>query len=176
MKSIAWLYLKMFLIFGLGFGILMSLGDLLLGSGFQFEQFIRRAVTFGALMAIVLVSIHVIALRSRGVKRFSSEIINPVQKRSINSALAKNELIRKIATDPVLREMEIKETDNGIVLKSDMSLFSYGNQIFIQSDSEKGTVNHYEIVSKPILKSTLLDYGTSYHQVTRLEKLMIQGN
>ena len=176
MKSITWLYLKMFLIFGLGYGILISLVDLLFGGGFQFDQFIRRSLTFGILMSGILVSIHVLGLRGKGVKKFSTSILSPVQKRSISSVLDKNKVVEKISTDPVLNKMEIKETENGVILKSAMSLFSYGNRISIQGDAGHGAMNHYEIVSRPVAITTLLDYGTSYNQVTRLEKLMIQEN
>jgi len=174
MNPVAWLYIKMFLVFGPGFGIFMSLTDLLFGVGFQFNQFLFRTLFFGVTMSVLLVSIHVAGLRGKGVKIFSKENLNPIQKRSIDSAVNKNQLIEKISTDPVLRGMDIKETELGLILKSDMSLFSSGNRISIQNDPKVGLVNHYEIVSRPVLKSTLLDYGTSYNQVTRLEKLLIQ--
>jgi len=173
MKPVAWLYIKMFLVFGLGYGLLMTAIDPLLGSSFQLSQFLFRTIVFGGLMSLTLVSIHLVSLRSKGVRNFTPDNLKVTQKRSIESPLNKKQLVEKIKTDFILNAMKITETENEVKLKSDMTLTSWGDLISIRVDDEFGSLHHYEIVSKPILKTTLLDYGSNYEHVSRLERLML---
>ena len=176
MSPIGRLYLKIFLVFGPGFAICMAIVDWLTGDGFHWAEFMTRMIIFGGLMTLVLVSIHIAELRAEGIKKFTNDNISSTQKRAVVSPLSKEQLIQKIATDPVLGAMKINETEHGVILKSGMTVSTWGDRISIEEVTGNGVSHEYKIVSKPILKSTLLDYGSNYSHVTRLEKLMMDAN
>ena len=123
-------------------------------------------------MAIFLTYLHKRELRKRGISEFTHTNLNVHQLTEIISDLSMNELIDKLKKDNNFKSMTIKKVDNGIILKSGIKLTSWGEKIQITESKNENDDRILKISSKPILKSTLVDYGQNKENVDRITKLI----
>lgn len=171
MKAALLLYLKVFLLLGIPFGMFLSLFDLIIGLGFNLDTFIYRVCFFGTGMALLMVTMQLIGLRRLGIKNFTRENLKVIQTKTVKSSDDRQILISKLKADPTLAKMQLQEKPGEVDLSSDMSLWSWGETISIKSNPSAG-INEYEIESRPKLKITLADFGRNMRNVNHIEKLL----
>ncbi|MEP6647723.1 MAG: hypothetical protein ABJC12_11600 [Saprospiraceae bacterium] len=166
-------YLKVFLITGVSFGALMLLFDILNGEGLRFWSSIFRFVFFGLCMSLTFVTIQIANLKKAGVQKISSDDFKIIQKRVVQSDISKDELISKLREDPSFKKMGLTEIGNQILLKSKTTFSSWGEEILINISSGQNGMNEFDIISKPKIKTNIMDTGINYLNVRNLEKLIM---
>jgi len=172
MKPITKLYLKTFLYTGIPFGLIMLGFDLVDGDGFRLCKFIYMTIFFGATMSLILVSFHKYRLNKNGVQEITNDNVGVNQTRNLKSNYNKRELIEKIKGDPIMGKMKMTEIENGILLKTGMTLQSWGEEIKIILKSNQENNFEYIVSSSPKLKTTLVDYGKNLENINRIENVI----
>ncbi|HUR30000.1 MAG TPA: hypothetical protein VMZ69_01140 [Saprospiraceae bacterium] len=172
MKPILSLYLRLFLFMGIPFGLITLLIDVISGEGFVLRTFLFRVLFFGGSMAATLGTLHVLKLRFQGVQEFTPGNLSVRQRRIVKSKVSLQNLIDLIKEDPDMGNIKVLEKNNAIVLQTSSSWRSGGEKIFITINSDKDSINEYEILSRPRINTTLVDAGKNFENVTRIEKLL----
>jgi len=165
-------YLKAFLWTGIPFALIMTLFDLFEGEGFNVVKFLFHAVFFGGVMSIFLVSMHKSRLRKKGITEFTADNLKVLQLRVVKSKTSIEELASLLRLDSNLGKMKYTRSENEINLSSRVSWYSWGEKIQIKKLSSKNGEFEYEIQSKPIVSTTLVDYGKNLENVNRIEALL----
>lgn len=171
-KSIFLLYIKLFFIFGITFGVFMLLLDLVFGNGWDPNVFLFRFIYFGGGMSIVLGTGHLFRVKYLGGEITSIDDLQVRQTRRIISNVGIPDLIGKLMLDPKLKRMDIQVDGMVLKLQSDMSLASWGETMKIKVQPEDDGLFSYEVTSVPKLKTTLVDFGQNLRNVMRVEKLL----
>ncbi len=172
MKPITKLYLKTFLFTGIPYGIIMMMIDVLGGDGFRIWKFLFLTFFFGITMSITLVYFHRQRLKKNGIGELSEENLKVNQKVRIISNLNEEKLIEKLREDRFFRNMELAQVENGIKLSSGITWNSWGESITIIINSISQNQYEYEIISKPKLRSTVLDFGKNLENIDRIQKII----
>jgi hypothetical protein len=172
MKPIPALYLKSFLVFGLPFSILMWMADFTSGQVLYFWKYLAEGFMFGALMSITLVTIQVASLKSKGVKDFTDENLKVIQRQVIQSGLTRDGLITRLENDKNFRKMKVATDANGLKITTPASWQSMGETIAVNVTPIHPGMNEFEIISKPKLGTTILDFGKNLENVRRIERLV----
>ena len=172
MKPIAKLYLKTFLYSGITYGLITLGFDLADGDGFRLWKFLFTTVFFGATMSLILVSFHNYRLKKNGIQEISNDKVGVNQTKNLKSNLNRKDLINKLKTDPIIGKMKMIEIENGIILKTGMTLQSWGEEIKIILKSNQKNNFEYQVSSRPKLKTTLVDYGKNLENINRIENVL----
>ncbi len=172
MKPTTKLYLKVFLITGFNFGLLTVIMDLILGNKLSIWGFLSAALFFGVFMSLILVSISISRLKKMGLKDFSDEDLAMKQKREIVSALNIPEIVERLKKDEKTGKMKLQMLENGIQLSSGVSWESWGEIINIIQIPIEENKYKYQIISKPKLSTTIIDYGKDFENVNRIKKIL----
>lgn len=171
-KPITKLYLKIFISTGLSFGIITLIIDLYNGTEIELWKYIFLTFFFGLLMSLASVYLHKNKLKKSGINEINEAHLKVTQSRDIQTDLNKSELTRKLKEDPSIRKMKIKEIENGIVIRTGMTLWSFGEIIKIELKSTKDSVFEYNVSSRPKLKITLIDYGKNIQNIDLIRKVI----
>jgi hypothetical protein len=172
MKPITKLYLRTFLLLGIPYGLLTAGFDFADGNGFRLWKFLFSTFFFGVTMSFLLVSFHKYSLKKNGVQEMTDQNLGVSQKKNLKSEFNKSELIEKLKSDPIIGKMKMQEIENGIILKTGMTLLSWGEEIRIILQTKGESDFDYQISSRPKLKITLVDFGKNLENVTRIENVM----
>ena len=172
MKPITKLYLKVFLLSGPPYGLLMLGFDLVDGNEIKLWKLLFMAFFFGISMSLILVSFHRYRLKKNGIQEITHENLEVSQPKKIKSVLNKEELIKKLKMDRIIGKMKITEIENGILLKTGMTWKSWGEEINITIKSDNVSNFEYKVSSRSKLKITLLDYSKNIENVNRIENLI----
>jgi maltodextrin utilization protein YvdJ len=172
MKPLTKLYLKIFLFTGIPYGLIMMGIDLMDGNGFNLWKFLFLAFFFGITMSLILVSFHKYSLKKNGIQELMDENLGVIQTKVIKTKLSKTELINKLKSDPIVGKMKMRESENGIVLKTGISWKSWGEEIVIDLKSKNGSDFEYQVSSSPKQKTTLLDFGKNLKNLNRIESVI----
>ena len=160
--------LKIFLIFGLLFGLLMQITPLLLEGIFDLKLLIISSIFFGGFMALFIGGIHLIKLRSAGVKKFTDEDFKVKQSAVVLSDLTLEEIAQKLHS--IFWKVNIGTDKISAVGKS--SIWSWAERIEIIKQNTSGNQFQYEVSSRPILPFTLADYGKNRENVLKIRNLI----
>lgn len=172
MNAITKLYLKVFLLTGLPFGVGIMIFDALSGNGFSISKFIFLTIFFGIFMSISLVTLHINKLKKQGITEFDETNLAVRQKLKISSTISPEILKSSLEADSVLGKMQKKESNNGLILQSNVRWASWGDKIQIETKEIDNNEFEYTIKSEPKNNFTLVDYGTNYDNISRLERLL----
>ncbi|WP_396171690.1 hypothetical protein [Flavobacterium sp.] len=172
MKAITKLYIKTFLLTAIPYFSLMTL--------FGFDEIsktiilknITASLFFGIFMSLILVSFHWYKLKKDGVKNITDENIGVNQTKKIETKLNKEQLIQKLKLDPTIRKMKMTEIENGVLLKTGMTMKSWGEEIKIILKSNKENNFEYQLSSSPKLKTTIVDYGKNLENINKIESVI----
>lgn len=156
---------------GIPFGILMLLFDGLDGNGFSLLSSLLKGVFFGLFMSLTLVTLHILHLKRMEVK-ITRDNIGIKHRKVIKSDITPEELIHKLKADPVIGKMKISKDENNIGILADMNWRSMGENISIRITPSNDKLNVFEISSKPIANTALIDMGKNLYNVSRIEKLI----
>lgn len=163
-------FLKLFLISGLGFSIISTLGDAFFRDElFSFSSFIFKGLFFGLFMALFFTSYHFYELKHLGISNITDEDLKPKQSRFVPSELSIDNIkenIKSLAPEFNL----IQSNEQSILLKRNISLKSWGENIIIESSSQ-GNDQGYMISSKPIYFQ-LVDSGSGLANVLKIQKII----
>lgn len=162
--------MKIFLIMAIGFGSLMLLTTIVFGEEVNIRSHLNSAVSFGFFMSITFVSLHAIFLRARGAKAFNAASLSPLQKKSLTTNLAKENLKSKLLSLQMIRNFQA--TENEMLFETVPSLSSWGEKISISITPVQDGSFEYFITSKPLWKTTLVDFGKNFQNIRRIEKLI----
>ena len=172
MKPFTKHFIKIFLQTGITFGIIMTLFDFYNGREIKIWKVLFNVLFFGFWMASFFTYFTKRTHKKKGITKLTNEILSVNQLTEIISDLSIKELIEKLKNDTIFKAMNMKEIDNGIIIKSGISLKSWGEKIQItetKNDKEKRTLI---ISSKPKLKTTLVDFGQNKENIDRVVKLI----
>ncbi len=173
MKAIAKLYLKIFLLAGVSYGLVMLAFNWANGTPFDIWRFLFSTLFFGMAMSLLLVSLHKYRIKQKGIQEITQDDLKLFHSKRFKTSLTQIELLEKLKSDPIIAQMKVTEIENGIQLSSGMSLYSWGEKITLLLKSEGFGAYEYEVTSSPKLKVTLLDYGKNLENVKRIENLIL---
>jgi hypothetical protein len=172
MKPFTKKFIIIFLQTGLIFGVLMALFDLINGDEFKIWKLLYNIIFFGFLMASFFAYSTKRTLKRKGITKLTNEILSVKQNTEIQSILSKNEIIDKLRTDSFFGKMKITKSENGILIKSNISLQSWGERIEIIDKNSQSELHTYLISSKPKLRTTLIDMGKNKENIDRIVGLI----
>ncbi len=172
MKPITKSYLKIFLLTGIPYGFIMLGFDLADGNEFRLWKFLLSTFSFGIPMSLILVSSHRYRHKKNGIQEMTNDNEGVFHTKNVKSKINLEELFKKLKTDPIIGKMKMKEIEDGIQLKTNISWKSWGEEIKIILKNHKETDFEYQISSSPKLKTTLIDYGKNFENVTRIENII----
>ena len=171
MKPVIKLGIKVFLATGVPYGLIMSGFAFTQGKGNFLLRFFLYTFSFGSFMALFLVISHIIRLKKTGVKEINDETVKVCQERRFKSGLNMESLIQRLKEDAVFGKMKIIENENEILLKTKVTLWSFGEDIKIVQTLESGEEFEYLVTSRPKLKTSMVDYGKNLQNVSRIADL-----
>lgn len=173
MKPIINLYLKIFLLAGVSYGLVMLAFNWADGTPFHIWRFLFSTLFFGMAMSLLLVSLHTYRIKQRGIQEITEDHLRLFQSQIFKTSLTHTELLERLKSDPIIAQMKATEIENGIQLSSGRSLYSWGEKITVLLKSEGPGEYEYEVTSRPKVKVTLLDYGKNLENVKRIENLIL---
>jgi hypothetical protein len=166
------LYIKTFLLTGIPFALLMRVWDTLLGFEHSIYTYIFHCIFFGGFMSATLVSWHIKALKKLGIHDFNASTLNPIQCKAIQSHLHPEEMLSIFKTDHELNKMHVRQTEHEILLEAPITWKSWGERITIRRKAVHAGYKEYELVSRPRLKTTYIDFGKNFQNIMKIEKLI----
>ncbi len=90
--------------------------------------------------------------------------------KNVKSELNKTELVNKLKTDSIAGT--ITEIENGLVLKTGISMSSWGEKIKINLLSKGDNDFDYQVSSSPLMWITIIDFGKNLENVEHIESLI----
>ena len=154
------------------FSILNLLSDYFRDEKFNLFRILFNFLFIGLFMAVFLTYLHKKELRKKGISKFTDDNLNVNQHSEIISDLSINKLIDKLKNDNHFKRMNIKKSDNGIIIKSGIKLTSWGEKIEITESKNENEKRIIKITSKPKLKTTLVDFGQNKENIDRITELI----
>ena len=171
MKAILALYLKAFLLFSIPFFVLTYLFDLLAGEPSVGSPLLKSGF-YGLFMAIIFISGHIFSIREKKLGPINAETIKVFQKKSIKSNLSQSSLIEKLLEDPACNKLDIRTSENEILIRTRTTFWSWGEKIKILIHHASDGMNQFMVTSHPEVRFTMVDYGKNIQNVQRIEKLI----
>ena len=172
MKSIVKLYIKIFLITGISFGLLEIGFDFLSGDGFALWKFVYLTLAFGTTMSLIMVSHHKFEVQKRVSNELTDENLKVSQKSELFSKVSKTEFITRLQKDKVLNRMKLNEIENGVELIAGFTWKSWGEIVEVRINELSQNEYIYKIASRPKLKTTLVDYGKNLENIQTIQKIL----
>jgi hypothetical protein len=172
MKAIAKIYIIIFLLTAIIYFLIMTLFDLNDISKVIILKNITESLFFGILMSIILGSFHWYSLKKDGVKEITEDHIGVNQTKLLETNLNLNDLIQKLKLHPTIATMKMTKMENGVLLKTGMSMKSWGEEIHIILKSNKENHFEYQLSSIPKSKTTVVDYGKNVCNIHKIESII----
>ncbi|MBK7232049.1 MAG: hypothetical protein IPH93_07245 [Saprospiraceae bacterium] len=173
MKPIYKLYLITFLATGITYGLLMSLIEWADGSRLSGWQIIYRTSYFGLAMSLIIVSYHKYRLKKIGIRELTEENLGVSHNKILKSKLNIMELIEELKKDPIFGKMKISEKESEILIRSNLTWESWGEEIKIILNKHIADEYEYQVSSRPKFSLTLVDYGKNLENMMRIESVLI---
>jgi len=172
MKPILKLYIKAFLIMGLLYASLMAISGYIDGESFRIGKYLFHAIFFGGTMSLTLVSIHKYNLSDQGITNPSEENLKAVQQAEFISNVSKDEFMSRLSKDKVMSRMKMKIDKGTLKLNSGITWKSLGETIVINISSVSEGMFKYQVLSKPKLPTTIVDFGKNIENILMIQKLV----
>lgn len=172
MSPIIKLYLKVLFLLGLSFSAGLTIFHMFLGEEFSLFKFVFLFLFFGGFMSLILVTKHKNRLSKLGVSDYTDTNLKVIQSTSIVTSLNPEEFSKKLQSDSVVGKMSMNQKENAIELNSNVTWFSWGEVINIHSKELASDKYEYSVVSRPKLKSTILDYGKNLENIMAIESAL----
>ncbi len=167
MKFTTKIYLRLFLIYGLTFGFLMSLWDYMVDREINFLKSIFMIVFFGGFMSWTSVKSMKKSKQKFGGTELTEEDFNASQSELITKKKSVQEIYDLLKSNEVAKNWKLKIENSKIVGKTKVSWSSWGERIII-----KDLNNKINIESKPILRTTFFDNGKNRENVLLIKELI----
>ena len=164
-------FIKTSLSIAILFYVLISLENWIFdNANFKFNKLsLFEALGFGVFMGLFFTIYLFYKLEQLGLKEIKEEDLKPFQQRFVFSTLSEDEIAEKLKSKAP--EFHIKGKDqNGIILKKDWSLESFGEKITLKPEKRQDQLG-FLVTSKPIFYQWL-DSGRGLSNVLKLQNLL----
>ncbi len=154
----------------LAFGILVSIRTTIIHG-------LKIGIVFGILLGFSTVFVFLILdLIARKTIPHSADIC---QSRLIISQGQCNDVIEKcfaaLKNIGFVKKLQYNEAQKQIVATTKMSWASFGEEMTIRCDQETSTTVKVTIISKPLVKTTMIDYGKNFKNVETFQQAILKG-
>ena len=179
MKPLTKLYLKLFIVTGPPFAILMIISNYLFlvdedtSIVYIVFQFILYSILFGGGMSFFLAKIYKNELRKNGKETI--ENTNVWFSKTIESDISIDILINKLKSDKFFSKSKITYTKTTINIKKRISFYSWGETINILFEKIENNPPVITITSKPGFPLTIIDYGVNQKNVEKIANLIYEN-
>lgn len=160
-------YIKQALITAVLYGILSIVMDLVRGEALDVNAILFSSLFFGLFFGLFMVVSQAEVIRSMSGQPLSDDDLKTVQRRSIESAFSPKEVVEKINQANLFKNRNAKLASDKILLNTKMTWSSWGEFITI-TWTETGSLYHYEVESRPYLKSSVIDGGRNFANVENI--------
>jgi hypothetical protein len=164
-------YLKSLMIWTIIFMIAQFLPAFITGDFHNWKFYVIGSFITGTIVAAIISGILFFRLKKLGLdlNQLSKSDLKAEQSKTLNSTLSHDEVISTLENTFKNRVKII--TENTLMIKT----FNwYGwNKTILRLTSNSPNNTHLQITSKPIISTTLLDYGENLLMIKKLEKLLV---
>lgn len=167
MKAKTKQYLKLFLISGLSYGLLMSLWDFLDEGVVYIWSSLFQAAFFGSIMSWITIKAHVNTLRKFGKTELTEDDFKVSYYEFINKQKSIQDIYALLENEKQVNSWSFKIKHFKIVGKTNRSWSSWGEKIIITSIDDK-----IKIESKPLWKTVMFDNGINRGNVILLKHII----
>ena len=165
-------YIKVFLLFGVGFAVGMHFLSLLFGDPNSLFKSLFHLTFFGGWMTLFTVPGKFKTIKSFGVTEITPENLSIIQKRIVVSSLRKEDAIETIRHSKNFSKMNMRIKENEIQLTSKFSWNLLGEKITIGIEELDSGSSVYTIISRPRNIFQQVDSGQNYKNVALIERLL----
>lgn len=153
-------YVKLFLVTSIPFGILNGLLDLNDGWNEALLSGIISGVFFGIGMTLTLGIVHKTIGKNKNVKQEQTVVVDLPYDQAFDLCLQSLENVRKS------RLVEEDRVNGKIVVKVGLNWATWGDKIIYSISKMDDNQTEVNIVSYPIVKTTLIDYGKNAENIS----------
>ncbi len=171
MKPQIKLFIRLFIGIFIFFMIIMTLPYFVLGEKSHFLHLTALNFIFSLGLTGIIYWLHIHRLKRSGIK-INEDILKIKHHKIIESDLNINQIKERLKSNPFTAKMRFNQTDEGLELTSGLSIWSYGEKIRIKPVASEGNKQKYEVSSRPLLKTTLIDYGKNLENVKKIEDII----
>lgn len=154
------------------YALMMTLFEFSLGNGFDVFYVLSTSILLGLVMSFIFVALQVDQLKRLGVHEFSERTLSVDQEKTFLSKLTKQKVIERISIDPHFSKMKITKTIDGLILKTPVSMKSFGEVIHITIKGQSNQQIELHITSRPKIKTTMVDLAKNLENITLLYELL----
>jgi len=165
------LFLKLFLILGLTFGIVMPIMNYLLGVEIELLTLILECIIFGSLMSWFITTQTLNTLKSNGITELDEKILKVKQIEVIQKSFTIAQLSMLLKQDNKTKKWKQLVDGTTIKIRTKISPHSWGENILISI-----LENQIKIESKSRLKIALIDPGINYINVRTIKDILDKSN
>lgn len=163
MKIVTKKYLKSFLLYGLTFGLLMTLWDYLDEGKIDIIKLLFMSVFFGGIMSWTTVTAQKRAIRKQGKKELTEEDFKATHIKYIPNKISLESAFVKLKEYDISNNWHLKIQNSRIEGKTKVSWISWGEKIIISFFNER-----IEVKSKPRLSTQMMDTGENRQNVEQI--------
>ena len=167
MKIVAKKYFKSFLLYGLTFGLLMTLWDYIDEGKIDIIKLLFMSVFFGGIMSWTTVTAQKRAITKQGKKELTEDDFKVSQCESIIKEITIKEIYELLNSNETTNKWKLDIKNSKIIGKTKTSWSSWGEKIIISVLKE-----NIKIESKPVLKTTMFDNGRNRENVLLIKQLI----
>ena len=168
MKLKTKLFLKIFLISGVGFALFMGLQDLAFGDAFSPWKIVFYFLFFGLFMASLSTSYHFEMLKGYGVKVENFTDLKAIQKRDFKFAGTLQELHQLMQDSNFYSSIILDTEKNRITARTSLTFESWGEKVQIVSLGAE----RYSLTCKSTFPLTIMDFGKNKINLVKFENLL----
>jgi len=168
MRKINRFYLKLFLIYGLTFGLLMTLWDYLDEGKVDIIKLIFMTVFFGGFMSWTTIkNLKKTKIKANGKTELTEEDFKATQVKYIPKILTLDSAFERLNKYDKSNSWRLKINNSRIEGKTKASWISWGEKIVISFLNDK-----IEIISKPRLKTQMIDTGKNSQNIELISHIL----
>jgi len=165
------LSLKLFLVFGLTFGILILFINCLFGDKTKLITLVLESIIFGSIMSLFFTALHLNTLNSNGITELDEKCFKVKQVDVIHKSCSISQLSQLLKQDNKTHKWKQTVSGTTIKIKTKISPQSWGEIILISI-----LENQVKIESRPILITTIFDSGKNLINIKKIKDIIEQSN
>ncbi len=167
MKITTKLYLKSFFIYGIIFGLIMTLWEYIDEEKINLWKQVFQGAFFGVFMSWTTVTAQKRAMRKYGKNELTEEDFKVSQFESINTENSIQEIYDLLNSHETINKWKLEIKGSKVIGKTKTSWSSWGEKIIISDMGE-----NIKIESKPVLKTTMFDNGKNRENVFLIKRII----
>lgn len=165
------LYLTTFLWTGIPFGTISTLLFMPDNISGIIAKWSFLTMFYGLSMSLILGKLTFYRMKKQGIE-ITEENLKTEQSKTIVADISQELLLERLHQDSIMNRMIIRSDKNIIHIRSGLSRWSWGEQIYIRLKADQPATQTIEISSKPVLSLTIFDYGKNRENVERIVRLI----